>query len=937
MATPATRQRPRRKKVIDPEQKTPNNLLSRQSSLPWHTLAEQDVFAKWETTREGLSAAEVRNRQDTFGPNRLPTKPPPSGFTIFLHQFLSPLIAILLVAAVISLIIGENTDAAFIFAILLLNATLGGFQEWKAEQSAAALQTLLKVHARVRRSGNEQEIPSDELVPGDICLLESGNRVPADMRLLDIKNLAIDESLLTGESLAVAKSPATLSDPRAPISDRTNVAYGGTTVMVGRGVGVVVATGLRTEVATIAQTVAETAETKSPLVVRMDQFARYISVGVVVACGLLAVVAMSRGIPWMEVLFMAVALAVSAIPEGLPVAMTVALSVATFRMAKRHVIVRKLTAVEGLGSCTYIATDKTGTLTVNQQTVKKIVLPSGDHFSVTGEGYTGEGEVVPESDGSLPSETISHLRRLGTAGVLCNEAHLAREKGQWDHHGDAVDVALLALGYKLDLDPPGLRRSINVLGRIPFESERKLAALFYEFYEEPRNNKIAVKGAVEEILARCDAMFIGEKVEPIEKEMIENEAITLARQGYRVLALAEGIFPHQGGECPFEEHHLPALTLLGVIGTIDPLRPEVKDAVTECRNAGVHVAMVTGDHPATALSLSRESGIAESEEEVATGRQLEDIGSGQAPQFMDLINRVRVFARVTPIQKHQVVEALAKMGHFVAVTGDGVNDAPALKKAHLGVAMGSGTDVAKDSAAMIITDDQFASIVAGVQEGRFAYDNVRKVIALLISCGVAEILLFTVSLFVGLPLPLTAVQLLWLNLVTNGPQDVALAFEAGEPDAMTRKPRKPAEGIFDSIMVQQTIVSGLVMGLVAFAAWSWWLNAGVEEGQARNLLLLLMVFLENVHVFNCRSERRSAFKIPLRNNRILMFGVFAAQGIHILSMYVPFTQHALKVAPVSLEEWGGLLLLASIILIAMEIFKMVKRQIANSRNLPGHM
>ena len=870
--------------------------------------------------------AEVRKRQVAFGPNRLPAKPPPSVFTIFLHQFLSPLIYILLVAAVISLLIGEHTDATFIFAILFLNAALGGFQEWKAEQSVAAFQTLLKIHARVRRNGNDQEIPSDELVPGDICLLESGNRVPADVRLLDAKNLAIDESLLTGESLAVAKSPATLSDPDAPISDRTNVAYGGTTVMVGRGVGVVVATGLHTEVATIAKIVAEAAETKPPLVVRMDQFARYVSVGVVVACGLLAAVAVSRGMPLMEVFFMAVALAVSAIPEGLPVAMTVALSVATFRMAKRHVIVRRLTAVEGLGSCTYIATDKTGTLTVNQQTVKKIVLPSGDHFSVTGEGYAGEGEVVSEFGGSLARETIAQLRRLGAAGVLCNEAHLTCEKGAWDYHGDPIDVGLLALGYKLALDPPGLTRSVHALGRIPFESERKFAALFYE---EPRNDKVAVKGAVEEVLARCDAMLVGETAEPIEKTMIEREAVTLANQGYRVLALAEGILPARDGEGSFEEHHLPPLTLLGVIGAIDPLRPEVKDAVTECRNAGVQVAMVTGDHPATALSISRELGIAESGGEVATGRQLAEIGSSQVPRFVDLINRVRVFARVTPIQKHQIVEALVKMGHFVAVTGDGVNDAPALKKAHLGVAMGSGTDVAKDSAAMIITDDRFTSIVAGIEEGRFAYDNVRKVIALLISCGAAEILLFTVSLLVGLPLPLTAVQLLWLNLVTNGPQDVALAFEAGEADAMTRKPRKPTEGIFDSMMVQQTIVSGLVMGLVAFAAWYWWLSTGVEEGQARNLLLLLMVFLENVHVFNCRSERRSAFKIPLRNNRILIFGVLAAQGIHLLSMYVPATQRALKVAPVSFQEWGALLLFASIILITMELFKVVKRQSAD--------
>ena len=342
------------------------NEVPKTAAFVWRNLSEQQVCAKFVTTREGLSSEEVLTRQKEFGPNRLPAKQPPTVLTIFLHRFLSPLIYILLVAAVISLIIGESTDAAFIFAILILNATLGAFQEWKAEQGAAALQTLLKVYAWVRRDGNEQEIPSEELVPGDICLLESGNRVPADIRLLDIKNLAIDESLLTGESLAVSKSPALVSDTESQISDRTNMAYGGTTVMVGRGLGVVVSTGLHTEVATISKTVAETAETKPPLVVRMDQFARYIRVEVVGACGLLAIVAVSRGIQLTEVFFMAVALAVSAIPEGLPVAMTVALSVATYRMAKRHVIVRKLTAVEGLGSCTYIASDKTGTLTVNQ-------------------------------------------------------------------------------------------------------------------------------------------------------------------------------------------------------------------------------------------------------------------------------------------------------------------------------------------------------------------------------------------------------------------------------------------------------------------------------------------------------------------------------------------------------------------------------------------
>jgi len=375
---------------------------------------------------------------------------------------------------------------------------------------------------------------------------------------------------------------------------------------------------------------------------------------------------------------------------------------------------------------------------------------------------------------------------------------------------------------------------------------------------------------------------------------------------------------------------------LGLVGSIDPLRSEVKQAEKECREAGITVAMVTGDHPATALAISRELGIAESEVEAVTGRQLAEIGSSHVPQFLDVVDRVRVFARVTPVQKHQIVEALVRLGHFVAVTGDGVNDAPALKKAHIGVAMGSGTDVAKDSAAMIITDDSFRSIVAGIEEGRFAYDNVRKLIALLVSCGAAEILLFTLSLLAGLPLPLTAVQLLWLNLITNGPQNVALAFEAGEPDAMTRKPRKPTEGVFDTMMIQQTVMSGLVMALIAFGAWYWWLNLGMDEAKARNLLLLLMVFLENVHVFNCWSERRLTFSIPLRNNWLLILGVAAAQGIHILSMYLPVTQNILHVAPVTFDEWMTLLLLASTILVTMEIFKLAKKSQYKRLNTKHH-
>lgn len=501
--------------------------LNHRRRILWHTLPEREVYTKLEATQDGLTDEQVQDRQKEFGPNRLPTKVPPSVVGIFLHQFLSPLIYILLVAAVVSIFIGETTDAAFILAILLLNATLGTFQEWKAERSAAALQSLLQIHARVRGAGTEQELSAEELVPGDVCLLESGNRVPADLRLLDANNLAIDESLLTGESLAVAKTTSVISDHDAPISDRTNMAYAATTVMVGRAIGLVVATGLQTEVASIAKTVAATEETKPPLVVRMDQFARLISIGVLGACLLLALVAFSKGIPLTQVFFMAVALAVSAIPEGLPVAMTVALSVATSRMAKRHVIVRKLTAVEGLGSCTFIASDKTGTLTVNQQTVKTIVLPPGESFTVSGQGYTGDGAVVSETHELLPKESCERLKRLGTVGVLCNEAQLSCEKGQWIHHGDAVDIALLALGYKLDLNPPRLRRAVTTLGVIP-----------------------------------------------LQKDVIEEKALRLAEQGYRVMALAEGELVDHPENGLYEQHCLPSLTFLGLIGSIDPLRPE---------------------------------------------------------------------------------------------------------------------------------------------------------------------------------------------------------------------------------------------------------------------------------------------------------------------------------------------------------------------------
>jgi calcium-translocating P-type ATPase len=872
--------------------------------VAWHAMPESEVIGKLEASLNGLTDVQVAERQREFGRNVLPAKKPPTAFVIFLHQFLSPLIYILLAAGIVAIVMGDITDAGFIFGVVLLNAGLGAFQEWKAERSAASLQQLLKIVARVRRNGSVTEISADELVPGDLVYLESGARVPADVRLIETNHLAVDEALLTGESLPVEKDIAPLAED-LPVSDRRNMALAGSTVASGRGKGFVVATGLRTEVGKIARSVTAAETTKPPLVIRMERFSRQISLVVLAACALLAGIAFSRGMPLVDVFFLAVALAVSAIPEGLPVAMTVALSIATNRMARRNVIVRKLTAVEGLGSCTYIASDKTGTLTVNKQTLKSVWLASDEALSLDG---------PPEGD-------HPGLRRLLWISVLCNEAAARKEADSWQFTGDAVDIAFWDFAVKLGIDPESLGREAAAAGEIPFESERAYSA---KFFRDGGRIGVAVKGAPEVLIPRCRSMRGKTGEEPIDHAKLEAELAALTRTGHRVIAIAEGVAEHAPQSRPLEDRDLPPLVLLGFAGLIDPPRPEAKEAVAKCQQAGIEVAMVTGDHPQTALAIARDVGIAESDEQVVTGKQLTEIGTPDVPQFIDTVKTARVFARVSPLQKLQIVDSLVRLGHFVAVTGDGVNDAPALKRANIGVAMGSGTDVAKETASIIVTDDNFASIEAGVEEGRFAYDNIRKVTYLLIATGTAEVILFVLALLSGLPLPLVPVQLLWLNLVTNGIQDVALAFEAGEPGAIKRPPRKPSEGVFNRLMIQQTALSGAVIGLVGFASfYASSVTMGLSDFDARDRLLLLMVLMENYHVFNCRSEYVSAFRVPLRRNWMLVGGVAVAQGIHLLAMHFPPAQKILQVAPISLREWALELTIASSVFIAMELFKLI--------------
>ncbi len=884
----------------------------------WHAVDLEVVFKDLQASPSGLTTLDAQQRLEQFGANCLPRQPPPSRWHILLRQFRSPLIYILGLAALLSASIGDLKDAGFILAVLVINAGIGSYQEWRAEQSSRALQQLLKVRAAVVRDGEVCELDAEDIVPGDVVWLESGNRVPADLRLIHAHNLEIDESLLTGESLTVLKQAEQQASPSTPLADRLNMVYAGSLVARGRGRGVVVATGTTTAVGQLALDMLATVGGKPPLLQRMERFSRILALVVVVTTIGIALLGMvQQGYSWTEMFMFGVALAVSTIPEGLPVALTVALAVATRRMAQRGVIVRHLPAVEGLGSCTLIASDKTGTLTCNELTVRQIYLPDGNVLEVTGEGFTPDGQVLFQ--GNILAPDCLPLEQLARAAVLCNEADLHHSNGRWVWRGDPTDIALLSMAHKLGWQRETTLNLYPQINEIPFEPEHQFAATYHTIAAQVH---VLVKGAPERVLQMCDPQPHLSSPWAMAQRMAE--------QGYRVLALAAGIVsvtldPTKAPPAP--EH----LTLLGFVGMIDPLRPGVPEAIAACHRAGIAVWMVTGDHPATALAIARELGLAPPGSQVITGADLAD--QGATPQdWQRLVQRTCVFARIAPHQKLQLVNAARAAGHFVAVTGDGVNDAPALRAANIGVAMGkTGTDVAREAAELVLSDDNFATIVAGIEEGRIAYDNVRKVIYLLGSTGAAEIILIGLAIATGLPLPLLPVQLLWLNLVTNGIQDVALACEPGEGDALHRRPRSPREPIFNRLMIERTILGAAVIGGVSFGLFSWLLATGQTVAAARNVLLLLMTLFEKIHIGNCRSERKSIFQLSPLRSPILLTGTAIAFVIHVVMMYLPLGQTLLAIEPVDLPTWGILIGLSLTVLIPIELHKFILAQSGKSR------
>lgn len=885
--------------------------------LHWHAVLAKEAVDALRSRPEGLSAPEANARINEYGPNTLSETGQQSKFFIILRQFNNPLTFILFVATLVSFALGEHTDAYFILAVVLVNVTLGTTQEWRAEMSAASLKKTLKISPTVIRSGVRRSVDISEIVPGDIVVLESGVVTPADIRLISTRSLRIDESLLTGESEPVPKKADHICDRDTNLGDRSNMAFAGSMVTAGRGTGVVCATANNTELGHIAKMLTGRGG-RAPLLLRMEKFSNRIAITTVGLAVLIGFGQFLRGYGIGDVFLLTAALSVSAIPEGLPIAITVALSVASRRMGKRNVIVRHLPAVEALGSCTLIASDKTGTLTANRLTIKRIVLANGLVLNIGGEGLELEGAVTATSNNPLKEEENKNLEQLIKAGALSNEATLILDGCTVQAQGDSVDIAFLVLAEKLTQNSQALRENQPLRAVIPYEPEQGFSACAHT---HGGKEIISAKGAPEAILAMCG---------DVDRLRAETSLRDLATAGFRVIAVASGEKLEPSNNLTKDD--LKNLQFLGFVGLVDPLRNEAPDAVARARAAGVDVRMITGDHPDTALAIARQLGPSWISSKTLTGSELKKLDGDERTRA---IVQSLIYARVEPTQKNMIVAELQNQGHFVAVTGDGVNDAPALKTAHVGVAMGAdGTDVARAASDLIVTDDNFASIVAGIEEGRAAYDNIRKIVWLLISTAITEVIVFALALTFGLPIPLTAVQILWLNLVTEGIQDIALAFEGKEPDIMQRRPRKPKEPVFNKQMVEQCLLVGVYIGTLAFAIFYWLYELqGYSAETARNLVLLFLVSFNNFQTLNCRSETRSAFSIPLNANPFLIISIICAQSLHIAAMHVPLLQDILDLNPVTIGEWSIMIGLASSVFVLGEVYKLIRSRPRARRQL----
>lgn len=866
----------------------------------YYAMGEDELFTKFRSSLSGLSLREVTKRINKYGYNELPTNKRRSILEIFIGGLIDSIVLLLIVAIIASFLVGEYLDGFAIMFIVLVDLILGTIQEKKASNTAESLSNLIKEKVKVIRNGKESFIDATEVTLGDIVLFTSGDKVSADTRILSSHNFTIDESTLTGESLPVEKNSSVLKNKNISINEQTNMLFAGTSVVTGRATGIVVNIGLSTEIGKIANTINETKEEKSPLTIRVEKFSKQMSILIIIIAIIIAILLFIKGFSLNEILLSVIALSVSAMPEGLPLALTMALTIASRNMAKNKVVVKKLHSVESLGSCTVIASDKTGTLTVNEQTAKKILLPNNNEYIISGTGYNTSGEIIG-----------SNLKLAKEVAILCqinNEAEFSDGKLL----GDSIDLAFLVLGEKAKINI----NDIEIIDSIPYESASKYSAVFYK-----KNNETycTIKGSLEVVESFCNSINL---VKTFDKRRLEKQNEYLAGDGYRVIALANGRIDEKKS---YSEKDIKDLAFMGMVGFIDPIRKEAPAAIKKCRRAGIKVLMITGDHPLTAYKIAKDLKLVSDYSSVTTGDEVDKYLKKSEKDFDKFVMSKIIYTRVTPLQKLKIIESLKRQGEFVAVTGDGVNDAPALKAANIGIAMGSGTDIAKETANMIVMDDNFTSIVEGVEDGRVAYANIRKIIYFLISCGLAEVLFFLLSVLFNMPVPLVAIQLLWLNVVTDGLQDFALSFEKAEKGIMKEKPISPQTSLFDKDLTEEILISGISIGLIVFGLWFYLIKIiNMNVSIARGYIVALMIIIQNIHAINCRSERNSALTIPVESNTTFIFSIIFSVIIGIAILEIDFLNSFLKTSYIPYNQLLLLFCLGMIIFVIMELYKEIK-------------
>jgi Ca2+-transporting ATPase len=867
---------------------------------------------------KGLSGDEATGRLRKNGHNVLAEKKKVSPIVLFLYQFRDFMVLVLLGATLLSAVLGEYTDALVIMVIVVVNAVLGFVQEYRAEQSLEALRELTAPTARVLRGGVRHDIPAEELVPGDIVIIEAGDKIPADIRLGEVRQLSVNEASLTGESEPVVKQTEAIDDGGVSLGDRVNMAFMGTMAVGGRASGVVVATGMQTEMGRVAHLIQEAEDDDTPLQKRLEQMGRLLVIGCVIVCGVVVAMGVAQGLPAYKMFMAGVSLAVAAIPEGLPAVVTIALAVGVQRMVRKNAIVRRLPAVETLGCATVICSDKTGTLTQNKMNVTNI-WAGGRDFRMEGEGYNPQGKFLSGEQPVRPDQDPGLLLAL-TVAVLCNNAQLRKgdvevkpmwrgtRKSEWEVRGDPTEGALVVAGARAGLWREDLELQMERTGEVPFDGTRKKMSVLYR---GAKGNTLYVKGAPETVITRCRKIFYEGRVmdfsPALQKQVImQNE--TMASMALRNLAVAYR--PGISGRQEPGEHMEQDLIFVGIFGMMDPPRPEVLPAIKKCHTAGIKTVMITGDHKITAMAIARKLRLLPPNGHVLTGGELDQLSDHQ---LENVVNETYVYARVTPEHKLRIVRALKRRGHVVAMTGDGVNDAPAVKEADIGIAMGkTGTDVTREAAALVLADDNFTTIVNAVEEGRSIYDNIRKFIRFLLACNTGEILTMFIAMLVGLPLPLRAIQILWINLVTDGLPAMALGVDPTEPGVMDRRPRSPQEGIFARGLWQKILGRGTLIGITTVLIFAWSLEQGMDVDGARTMSFVTLIVTQLFYVFTCRSESRSVWQVGVLGNPWLIAAVFSSFGLLLVVLYHPLISSVFATIPLNAEQWA-LIVVASTI------------------------